>query len=140
MLIIFISLCTRILVTKNARKSETGQDNQTPFKLKNSGSINIDGIKNSSCLDSVIIRAGEGFPIAWNRLPPIIKKPNNGKNIAIVLIGSTLFAISSLPPLKRLNKGFGKNMIIINPVLAIAVVHTTASLKTLFTLEYNLAP
>ena len=56
LLIVLSSLRTNTTVTTKERRSETGHERNTPFRLKNIGRINIAGIRKITCLEKLIIR------------------------------------------------------------------------------------
>ena len=70
--IILISITINMIVTINERKSETGQDINTPLRPKNIGNIRIAGRRKITCREKLMIRAGTTFPIAWKSDPPTI--------------------------------------------------------------------
>ena len=95
---------TNIMVTINERKSEMGQDRNTPLRPKKIGRIKIAGSRKITCLEKLMIRAGTGFPIAWKSVPPTIKNPSIGRNMTIILIGTMpllMICVLSVNILKR---------------------------------------
>ena len=117
------------MLVRNANESDIGAAYKIPSKPKNNGRININGIRNSTCLDIVSITPFSGFPIAEKKFAEISCTPLiiiMNRNVRINLIVNSMYKASPEPNSEMMY--CGKHWNEINANVDMTNEHFTASL------------